>query len=250
MTPSELLDVVRRSWSQGNYDDVLGMVEAEWHMISTRSGQPEDAETCRLAMITAAERKRYSAYVVWQSRALARFVALDWHEGAAAVMMPNAFRLLAMANDNYPNGKTYDVLRPAPEALLVLEDLMSFCEGPERGFECGPTPELIARFVHEKSGFLLAIERRWDDSVAAYDRALAYAADESRGQVKVPLGRALVSYLSQRDAGRDGQEGADVTARLAVDPRTLAHQDLSQTAQANLERMRAGRFDLIPYEIL
>jgi len=122
MTPSELLDVVRRSWSQGNYDDVLGMVEAEWHMISTRSGQPEDAETCRLAMITAAERKRYSAYVVWQSRALARFVALDWHEGAAAVMMPNAFRLLAMANDNYPNGKTYDVLRPAPEALLVRPD--------------------------------------------------------------------------------------------------------------------------------
>ena len=250
MTPEDLLDVVKRTWSDGDYGSVLDIVTAEWPAISSRSGQPEDAETCRLAMISAAAQARYPVSVLWQARALTRFVALDWHEGAAAVIMSNTFRLLALANDGYSNGKTYDVLRPAPEAVLLLQDLLPFTERPGRGYKCGPTPELIARFVHEKSGFLLALELRWEDAIAAYDRAEAYVKPEPRGQVKVPLGRALVRYLSERDAGRDGQESAAVTEQLSADPRTLAHEDLSQTAKINLERMHEGRLDLIPYEIL
>ena len=137
MSPGELLDVVRRCWSQGDYHRVLSIVRAEWPSVSSRAKQPEDAETCRLAMLAAAAEHLYSDSVLWQARALARFVALDWHEGAAAVIMSTTFRLLAMANNDYMEGSTYDVLRPAPEALLALKELEPFAEGPGRGFECG-----------------------------------------------------------------------------------------------------------------
>ncbi len=249
-TPGELLALVKRTWSDGDYRGVLEIAAAEWPAISSRSGPPEDAETCRLAMISAAAAKRYSESVLWQARAMTRFVALDWHEGAAAVIMTGTFRLLAMANDDYADGMTYDVLRPAPEAVLMLEDLVPFTKRPGRGFDCGPAPDLIARFVHEKSGFLLALERRWEDAFAAYDRAMDYVASEQRGQVKVPLGRAAVTYLSERAAGRDGHEGIAITEKLAADERTRHHDDLTRIAETNLERMRDGRPDLIPYEIL
>lgn len=250
MTPEELLGALRVAWSACDYEGVLSTVTGQWPAINSRSERPEDAETCRLAMISAASLKLYAVGVLWQARALARFVALDWHEGAAAVIMSNAFRLLAIANDDFVDGETFDVLRPAPEAVQVLEELLPFTEGPGRGFTCGPTPELIARFVHEKSGFLLAVERRWEEALAAYDRALKYVALEPRGQVKVQLGRAAVSYLSERDAGRDGKEAVRLTEQLAADPRTLEHEDLTGTAQTNLKRMREGRLDLVPYEIL
>lgn len=250
MTPGDLLDTAKRTWSDGDNRGVLGIVTSEWPAITSRSGQPEDAETCRLAMIAAAAERLYPVSTLWQARALVRFVALDWHEGAAAVIMAGTFRLLAMANDDYAYGHTYDVLRPAPEAVGLLEDLMPFTKGAGRGFTCGPTPELIARFVHEKSGFLLTLEHRWDDALEAYDRAMDYVAPEPRGQVKVPLGRAVLGYLSERDAGRDGQEFAAITDQLSADKRTQDHDDLSRRAKANLDRMREGRLDLVPYEIL
>lgn len=250
MAPGDLLNTVKRTWSDGDYGRVLDIVTAEWPAVSSRSKIPQDAETCRLAMISAASLKRYTESVLWQARALTRFVVLDWREGAAAVIMSNTYRLLAMANDDYVKGVTFDVLQPAPEAALVLADLIPIAEGPGRGFDFGPNPELVARFVYEKSGFLLTIERRWEEAAAAYDRALDYVTHEPRGQVKVPLGRAVVTYLSERDAGRDGLDAAAVTERLAADPRTLAHRDLSELATTNLDRMRQGRLDLVPYEIL
>ena len=249
LTPRELLDQVRVLWGTSDRD-ALDLADRNWAAINDRHGCPEDAETCRLAMVAAATQGHYLESVLWQSRALARFIALNWPEGAAAIMMTNVYRMLAIANADYLQGGTYDVLRPCPAALGVLDELKRFANGSDSIFDFGPTAELVARIIDEKTAFLLSLEHRWSDALRSYASAAKHVANEPRGQVKIQLGEQLVIYLRDRERGGDGLRAATQTNELARDSRTLQNIDLRRTAEINASRMQAGRADLLPYEIL
>jgi hypothetical protein len=257
MTPRQLFEVVVGLRGRAD-DELLRTVAGEWPAMESRRATPEDAETCRLAMLAAMALSWHSINILWQARAYVKFLALDWREGVASVVMTNAFRLLAIANDNYPQGRSYDVLHPAPEAVKVLEALRPFAIGPGSGFDVGPTPALVARFIDEKSGFLLTLEKRWDEAEAAYDRALAQvaadpdASGDPHGKLRVQLGRELVRYLRESASGGDGRAAAAATAQLVKDNEELlkGHHRLSEIAGGNASRMLSGRADVLPYELL
>jgi hypothetical protein len=248
LTRRQLLEEVRQL-SGVDSAGLLRVAGDNMTAMTRRVATAEDAETCRLAMLAGSEAQRYADSTLWHGRALARFVALDWHSGAAAVLMTDFFRLLGMANQIGYQTCTVDQLQPAPLALELLAELRPFTRQaePDRGF--GPTPRLILRFIEEKSGFALMLGKDWDGARACYLRALDHVSGERRGEMKVPLGLALVDYLADRAAGRDGAPAARRTADLIAhgDPTGL---EFLRSARTNLDRMADGRVDLLPYELL
>jgi hypothetical protein len=248
-TPQELLDEISRHWF---VDDrrVLDLMDEQWPVIAARETCPEDAESCRLTMLSASALQLGQLRAVWRARAQSRFVALNWVEGCAAIMMTDIYPMLAVANDGYPDGTTLDVLRPCAAAVAVLDELVRFSSPPGSGHPVGPGPTLIARFVSEKTGLLLLIEGRFDEAEACYLRALHHAGSDSRGKGKVRAGLELVRYLRDLDAGGSGQVAADATAVIAAELAGGRHPDMAQIAATNAERMRSGRRDVLAYEIL
>lgn len=248
---TELLESVYGQWSSGAAEAVLRRVEAGWDEIRARPLNAEDAETCRQAMLAASRLGRYAEAVSWRVRATSRFVATGWQEGVMAVMMTEMFRALSLHNDHYPDGRTIDVIKPSRDAMSVLDELPPFGDGDGDGSRsAGPDPAMISRFHHEKRGFLLMLERRWDEALASYTRALDFVAADPRGDVKVRAGRALVAYLADLEAGGDGREAAEETARLVHVAKGIGAKDVEKAAEANVSAMRRGSRALEPYEML
>ena len=82
-----------------------------------------DAETCRLAMLSAASLQRADDVSVWRTRALTGFALSGWTEGVGGIVMTEAFRVFARVNDYFPHGITFDVLKPSPVAELLIREL-------------------------------------------------------------------------------------------------------------------------------
>lgn len=246
---SEFLAAVQDRWSESPAE-VLRLVTEQWSAIASRSRCAEDAEACRQAMLAAGALDEYVVTGMWKARALARFAALDWREGVAAILMVDVFKVLAVAHEGYPDGTTFDVLRPCPEALAIIDELRPFAERGGRPYDFGPDAELLTRFVHEKVGFLLAVEGRFDAAEERYEQALRHVIAEPRGQVKVRAGLELVRYLRDLAQGGRGAAASAATATLAANPLTRRFSDIAAIADANVERMREARRDVLPYELL
>lgn len=249
-TPAaELLDAVRERWSVSPAE-VLRLVTDQWRGVAARTLCAEDAESCRQAMLAAGALQKYAVAGMWKARALARFAALDWREGVAAILMVDVFKVLAVAHEGYPEGTTFDVLRPCPEALAIMDELRPFAEQGGRPHDFGPDAELLTRFRYEKTGFLLAVAGRFDDAEQHYEQALKHVLAEPRGQVKVRAGLELVRYLRDLAQGGSGTVAFAATEALAADPLMRRFSDMAAIADVNVERMREGGRNVLPYELL
>lgn len=232
---------------------VVDLANDNWDDIARREANAEDAETCRLVALAAAQLEDFPALRLWRARALSRFAAIGWTEGVASILMGEAFAELARVNGDYPDGKTLDRLRASSVALGIFDEMERFAFGPGSGFRLGPgspTRDVIKRFFHEKRGFLLLIGSTANRVAArrSYELALEAAQDNERGQVKVKLGLALIDYLES--PSRSASEAIDRTEELGKAALALGRQDLSDIAAMNVHVMRAGGDALHAYEIL
>jgi hypothetical protein len=249
---ARISDLFRDAHTDAGAAKLLGEVRAAWPDMRDRVPSPEDGEICRLAMLasfqTAIQPDPEAA--VWRARALSRFAATGWTEAVGAVAMGEAFRMLALANGDYEHGRTLDLLRPAPHARAVLEELQVYLAAGDSGIRLGPSapsPAVLERFLHEKCGFLLLVEGDLEAARASYARAAEAVRGHRRGEIKVALGAALVEYVGARSTG---EGSADATDELIAAAESAGQSDLVATARHNVDVMRAGGGDLLGYEIL
>lgn len=233
----------------------LALAEEQWPAMHARPATPHDAETCRLLSLAALKLEEVNLVLAerWRTRALARFALLGWKEGVAAVFMGRAFVALAQANDDYPDGLTLDRITGSTESLEVMRELVPFAAGPASDFEVGdrsPSPKLIERFLHEKSGFFEMLLGRYEEARASYERAAQAAVGSIRGEIRVRAGLAMVDYLQDLHDGGDGAAGMASTAEVADAARNAAQHDVARAARHNVEVMKRVGRDLQAYEIL
>ena len=258
LSPADLYSAVAEAGPARDPKTALAIGTDQLDYLLARSATPEDAETCRLLMLTeyghGEDPARFARGAVWGARAMARFVSVGWDEGAASLMMGDAFRVLSVHNKDYPDGATIDrIAWPQDDApLSILREIEPFTHAPGSGIALGPsspTPPLIRRFYHEKSGFMLLVARRFAEARAAYHAALDGELS-TRGKIKVELGLALVDYVEAVETGGDPAPAADATDALRQQAREHDQVDLVRDAEHNLQGMRAGALTLWPYEIL
>jgi hypothetical protein len=244
-----LREAVLVLWGR-RHEDVLDLVESQWPFVVPRWANKTDAETCRLAMLSAASIEREHDVSIWRARAMAGFALSGWSEGVGSIVMTEAFRAFAQDNEQFPEGKTVDVLRPSPTAELIIRELepFTFTTPTSPGF--GPTPATLSRWVSEKSGFLALVAGRFDDAEAHYDAAIVKARSDPRGEVKVVLGRELVRYLRSIHDGSSPLPSIQASESLVGDPRLIKAPDVEDALRANLVEMRAGTRRVHPYEDL
>lgn len=90
--------------------------------------------------------------------------------------MGRAFTALSLANDDYVQGKSLDVIRGSQAALDLLDELGLFLRAAPSGISVGPrspSRSVLARFLHEKRGFLLLALGRLNEARASYERPLS-----------------------------------------------------------------------------
>ena len=250
MEAAELLAQALKLWAT---DDaaLVALAESEYGHLAERAPNPEDAETCRLTALSCIAELDTAAMVVWRARAFSRCAAIGWTCGVAALVMSDAFRILGMANNNYPGGHKLDVVHGDAQALAVIEELEVLLSVPDRvDVPFGPNPRLVRRWHCEKRAFLLLVSRRYDEALAWYDAAAQHVEQGSRGSIRVQLGREQTRYLAAPAQGRDGTEPTAVTGELAAVAAAALQADIARLAGQNHELMLAGRVDLLPYEML
>ena len=95
MSESRLLhdvaEAFREATDRSALRSLLDQVEAAWDEITLRAPTPENAETCRLAMLVAAQLQETAKVRIWHARALTRFVQVGWAEGVASVACRKSF---------------------------------------------------------------------------------------------------------------------------------------------------------------
>jgi hypothetical protein len=248
-TPRELMKLAQRLLDN-DPQELLRQVAEQWPAMTDRV-EPEDAETCRLAMLAASLGGPAPAHEIalWRTRGLTRAALCGWTEGAGALIMSEAFRVLSAANDDYEQGRTIDVIRPSAQAYDMLQELGHIAAYPASGHDFGPTPDVIRRFWHEKSGFMLCVADDLAAAAARYALAFETAQGNVRGALKVRAGALLVDYLIDLSGGGDGAAQAEETAGIAE--RAADDQpDVARDAQRNAAVMRERGRALQPYEML
>lgn len=85
---------------------------------------------------------------VWRARCLSRAAAVGWVPAIGSLVMGEAFRCLARDNNDYPRGKTFDVMCPSRAAEQILDEIGMLLVVPGPSFDLGsgaPTCELLDR---------------------------------------------------------------------------------------------------------
>ena len=220
--------------------------------ITARDPNPHDAESCRLLSLAATEQDPpdFALATQWRDRALDLFTRIGWYEGIAAVLMAKAFIALAKRNDDFPRGKTLDVIEGSEDAVDLMDEILPFLQRDPTGITVGelsPSHAVLSRWYHEKRGFFLLALDRVGEARESYELAAEAAAGNPRGTVKVRLGRALVDYVagSHDTALPDTRNAVDDARRLGP-----GSQDLVEYGERNIAVMEEDGHDLRPYEIL
>jgi hypothetical protein len=228
----------------------MEVVEAAWPAIAAREASPEDAETCRLAALTATKVQDFATARVWRVRGLTRAITSIWHVGVASLILSDVFVELARSNDDYPDGRLLDVLRPARVALTIIDEMETLARGLTDEIALGfgaPTAATIERFVHENRGLLLLIAGRLEDARKSYARAVEAVGSNDRSRVKSLLGSALVSYVIALPAGT---ASAEPTRMLTDEAEAMGFVDLVVAGRHNVAEMEQSGRGLALYAIL
>jgi hypothetical protein len=232
---------------------LLGVVQGAFPAMAKRPPSAADSETCRQAMLAAVYAKDHREADVWRARCLSRAAAVGWVPAIGSLVMGEAFRCLARDNDDYPKGKTFDVMLPSSAAEKIADEIDVLLSVPGPSFDLGssaPSKELLERFLHEKRGFLLLLSRAYQQSRESYLRALDATAGQVRGEIKVRLGLALVDYLEAVDANTDTSAPTTATLEFGERAALTENRDLASIANRNAALMSLGAANLEPYEIL
>lgn len=256
LSPHELLAAVTRCLRADDQDEAIDLAARNWAAMSLRPHCPEDAETCRAAMLacaTRAEADDYSRAALWRVRGLARGLSVGWTVFVAALMIPEAFRVFDVANDSRARLTPLLQLRDSAEARGIIEELAGFLdhESPSYGF--GPDRETLARLYWEKRGFLLCVARDYAGALDSYARAAEFVATDVRGCLKVRGGSALTLYLrGLHDGDERSMERALVdTTELAEEAAASPFRDIARIVPANRDAMAEHDSNrLICYEAL
>ncbi|WP_431818138.1 hypothetical protein [Gordonia jacobaea] len=255
MRPEQLYAIVAERFRTATEDEtirqVLEIVSVEWDTIRQRSATAEDAEACRLAMLLAVK-LNLPTVPVWKARAMSRYVAIGWQEGVGALLLSEALSVLARVNDDYSAGRHLDRVRPSAEALAILDELSHFTSQPGTTIKLGPgspSPDLVARFMHENRGFLLLVADRLPDARDSFLRALAIA-ESPRGRLKCELWLTATEYLQHVDEGCSVDSYSAKTLTLRTQAHELNCLDLADTASFNASEMRKRSRHLLPYAIV
>lgn len=234
--------------------EALRLGEAEWHAIEARPPKAEDAESCRLISLSAGVLQDFTSADLWRDRARSIGERIPWPELLAALDMAMAFKALAIRNDDYPRGRTLDVIQGSPEAVEIMQNLAPVAEGPGSGIQVtlrSPNVELIRRFVFEKAGSFQLALGDYDRAVQSFAKAVE-AAEGPRGKLKARGGLALANYgraLLQNDDTAVVAALAE-TQDVAQQSDEAGEADVAATGTHNAEvMMRRGR-DLLLYELL
>ena len=232
----------------------LQLANTDWPEIASRSPTPEDAETCRLAAVSAAQIEAYDTAALWRTRARSIAVAVPWPELIAAVDMAEAFVILARRNDDYARGRTLDVLEGSTEAIAIIQSLAPVADGADSNIRVtpkSPSAALIRRFILEKTASLQLAAGQWDAASANFAKAVALAESE-RGVLKSRGGLAIANYSRGLEL-----ENMEATSSSLAETRAVASEadsskesDFAATARHNAVVMARGGSELLLYEIL
>lgn len=246
-------NLYRHAQDESGRRQALNFVEEQWHRLADRAPLPEDAETCRLAMLLAAQLREVAMVPLWRSRALTRYVQTGWNEGVASLLLSEALAELARANDGYPDGGYLDAIRPSAEALAILNEMEPFSVEPGSGISTGygsPTPATVARLMYENRALLLLISGSFEEARKDFLNAVTAAGENPRGRVKSLLGLALADYVQSVHAGNADASAVEATRELAQEAHALGFGDLVSAGRHNLAEMGRGGLHLLPYAIL
>jgi hypothetical protein len=242
----DLLAEIQRLAEADEQEAIAALATAEWPRMKGREPNREDAESCRLTMLALYKLGRQNEGRVWRVRAMLGSARAGWPIGVAALVTGEAFQLQSEANAGVaPSDPAYVLVE---ESLEILDELLPLIgpEGPDGLPQ--PSPELLGRIYHEKRAFLLFAGRRFADAQRDYESAGNYVRHDDRGRLKVAGGLAACRYASDPEANAIATIAA--TEAVAAESSELGHVEIHRIAAANLDRMRAGRLDLVPYETL
>ena len=102
---------------------VLRVVQGAFPAMAKRPPSAEDSETCRLSMLAALYAEDPREADVWRARCLSRAAAVGWVPAIGSLVVGEAFRCLARDNDDYPRGKTFDVMVPSSAAVQIMDEI-------------------------------------------------------------------------------------------------------------------------------
>lgn len=233
----------------------LSLGEAHWHEMESRAPTPEDAESCRLLAFSAVRLEEHPDGALWRSRARRIATAIPWPELIAVLDMSEAFIQMAVINEDYPLGRTLDVIKGFPGSIEILQRLHAVADGPESGIVVtprSPTTALIRRFVLEKTGSFQLAAGQTDAAATSFAAALEHA-EGARGALKARGGLALADYLRSLDADDLGSALAAARETRTVLEELVAlgeDEDTISVARHNAEVMERRGRDLLLYEVL
>ena len=254
MNEKTLLEAIYELAPTNDPRAALAIGEDERSAMDARPATAEDAETCRLLSISAAEIGDFAAGDAWRERARILAEQIPWPELVAALDMSTAFKMLAERNDDYPHGRTLDRIEGSLEAVELMRTLDGVADGPDSGIRVtpkNPTPALIRRFVLEKTGSFQLALKQWEAAAESFELAIA-AAESERGRLKTRAGLALARYSAAIEAADRSAIEIALAETLAIADAAdgIDERDVASTARDNAEVMTRGGGDLLLYEIL
>ena len=98
------------------------------------------------------------------------------------------------------------------------------------------SPAILSRLLDEKLGFFSTVAGRFAEAEAWYDSALEKSQGDSRGEVKVALGRELVRYLRALHEGTSTSPSIEASLEFAGSPKLVKAQDVEETLHVNPPR--------------
>lgn len=247
-TSALVLEQMRSSYVAEEFNVALATASVAWD--GRPPGEPVDGddlaelgECWRFAMLAATRDDESPLRLVWRVRAMSAFVRSGYRNGAAMLCLPSFFDAVK------------DPRAGIDEVLAILDTMAALAnnEGPV------PRSEVVSS-VEEKRGYylVLAAEAAVDDddreagfasAIEAYDAALA-AESSARRMVKLGAGKTTPQYLGAKNQASIDAAIADLESIVTkIDAEDIAAVDVRRLAIENLIRMRAGRRDLLPYEI-
>lgn len=230
MRVTDLLEELLRLHRLGERALTVRAAEVAWPEICELPPTSAHGSVCRLAAIAAYDQLDYATGDVWWHRAMAFYRLAGCRRGVVALMITPALR-------------SFDLQHP-DVAMMLLEAMEAFGELDDEGADEPYSRGTLLRVVSEHLADCHFRQRRYDDAIAAYERALrhmipatrAQTLDEVRGELKVRGGLSLARWFGSTEGG-PAREGAmeEMRSILARSTNCAHLEHVHRTTVHNLE---------------
>ncbi len=223
----ELRDQIWSLYEQSHHEELLRRVDAAWadHRSSPSAGL---AECCRLAAISATRSGDLTNRALWWARAVSSAHLSGATNVLAAGLLQHFFQISAEGSHKQARQVLDEVRR------LLLEDAPDL-----------PPRSMLQRLYHEKMAFSLYPDREYEPALVEYADAQRHTVGDARGSLKIRGARALC--LFRLGATGEAENETRTVLRAAT---AAAYTDVRSAARSNLQVIRSGAGELVPYELL